>query len=396
MIIISEQNKLTIAYGNSPENMTRKILDAMEPFTGLSPNALITLKPNLVLSKPCSSGATTTPGIAREIIRYLQERGFRNIMIMESSWLGANTKKAFRVCGYEDISKECGVPLLDLKKDRTRKVKCGDLTLKVYQTILDTDYLINIPVLKAHCQTRLTCALKNLKGCIPDREKKRYHSLGLHQPIALLNTVIKSDLIIVDGLMGDLTHEEGGNPVEMGRIIGGRDPVLTDSYAAGLIGYRVAHIPYIGLAAEMGVGMLYGEETVIQEIDRNTVVYKSFQASALAEKLGRLIVAREACSPCYGGIIHALQRLKEQGLLSKIPGKIHVGRGFREEDGPKTPNNNGKRPGNEETGRSNKKNAEGGNNQLGIGNCTSCLHTNLPGCPPRAADIIDFLKKSGS
>ena len=41
------------------------------------------------------------------------------------------------------------------------------------------DRLINIPVLKGHCQTAMTCSLKNLKGCIPNKEKQRYHREGL-------------------------------------------------------------------------------------------------------------------------------------------------------------------------------------------------------------------------
>ena len=32
----------------------------------------------------------------------------------------------------------------------------------------------------------MTCALKNLKGCLPDREKRRFHALGLTKPIAAL------------------------------------------------------------------------------------------------------------------------------------------------------------------------------------------------------------------
>ncbi len=44
--------------------------------------------------------------------------------------------------------------------------------------------------------------------------------------------------------------------MEMGRIIGGFDPVLIDSYAASLLGYRVDDVPYIRIAKELGVGHL--------------------------------------------------------------------------------------------------------------------------------------------
>ena len=63
-------------------------------------------------------------------------------------------------------------------------------TLQICSCVRDWDYLINVPVLKGHCQTNITCALKNLKGLIPNSEKRRFHTMGLHRPISLLITVI--------------------------------------------------------------------------------------------------------------------------------------------------------------------------------------------------------------
>ena len=121
-------------------------------------------------------------------------------------------------------------------------------------------------MLKAHCQTKLTCALKNLKGCIPDSEKRRFHSQGLHRPIAALNVAIKTDLVVVDGMCGDLTFEEGGNPVPMNRIMVGYDPVLIDAYGAELIGLNPHSIKYITLAEEYGAGSTDVDKAEIIEL----------------------------------------------------------------------------------------------------------------------------------
>ena len=37
----------------------------------------------------------------------------------------------------------------------------------ICDSALALDFLINDPVLKGHCQTKITCALKNMKGLIP-------------------------------------------------------------------------------------------------------------------------------------------------------------------------------------------------------------------------------------
>ena len=93
----------------------------------------------------------------------------------------------------------------------------------------DIDFLINVPVLKGHCQTKITCALKNMKGLLPNTEKRHFHAMGLHRPIAHLAKGIRQDFIVVDHICGDLDFEDGGNPVVKNCIMVSRDPVLVDT-----------------------------------------------------------------------------------------------------------------------------------------------------------------------
>ena len=232
------ESDIHVIYGSQNiARMAYELMDAMDIAAKLPKDTRIALKPNFAVSKPADSGATTHPEVAEGILQYLTERGFRKIAIMEGSWAGADTKTSFRVCGFEALAKRYSVPLYDLKKDAFVERQAGGLTIKVCRIpLLETDYLINLPVLKAHCQTNLTCSLKNLKGCIPDSEKRRFHSLGLMKPIACLSSILRPNLTIVDAICGDLTFEEGGHPVPMDRLIGGADPVLVDSYGAELLG----------------------------------------------------------------------------------------------------------------------------------------------------------------
>ena len=57
------------------------------------------LKPNLVVARPASEGATTHPEIAAGLISYLKENGFNNLVILEGAWVGASTSEAFKACG---------------------------------------------------------------------------------------------------------------------------------------------------------------------------------------------------------------------------------------------------------------------------------------------------------
>jgi len=98
--------------------------------------------------------------------------------------------RAMRRAGYDKVCQTYDVPFFDLKKDRTRPVKTAVGNIDVCCRALDAGLLVDLPVLKGHCQTVMTCALKNLKGCLPDREKRHFHAMGLTRPIAALGEVV--------------------------------------------------------------------------------------------------------------------------------------------------------------------------------------------------------------
>lgn len=205
----------------------------------------------------------------RPSIRFKREAsaiyyGIHNISIIESSWIGDNTGRAFKAAGYEELSRRYGVALYDLKHDKTRTVKTPFRPMEICSRALDAGYLINMPVLKGHCQTVMTCALKNCKGCIPDKEKRRFHTEGLMKPIAALAAALHPSLTIVDSICGDLDFEEGGNPVFTGRMYMGEDPVQLDAYGCRLMGIAPSDVPYIKLAEQWGAGSaeISGEDII--------------------------------------------------------------------------------------------------------------------------------------
>ena len=345
--------------------MTKEILSAakIEDMIG-DKNSRIGLKPNLVVAKKASSGATTHPEILAGVIEYLQDKGFNNISIIEGSWVGDRTAEAFRECGYVNLSTKYGVKLIDTQKDSYKEYNCKGVGINICDSAMAVDFMINMPVLKGHCQTRVTCALKNNKGVIPNKEKRKFHTMGLHKPIAHLNTVAKNDFILVDSICGDLDFEEGGNPVRMDRIMAALDPVLCDAYVCDLMGYSIDDVPYIGLAEKLGVGCADTSKANIVEISAPEKAHISSKSSRRIQNLEKYIDQNDACSACYGNLIHALNRLDEEGSLRRLNDKICIGQGFK-----------------------------GKNGGVGVGLCTRCFDKSVTGCPPKAIDIYNFIKK---
>jgi uncharacterized protein (DUF362 family) len=357
-----ERNQIFINYGDQGKMMVKDLLQKIEVEAELQKDDLIALKPNLINATKSDQGATTDPEIVKGAIEYLQQKGFNNLMIIEGSWVGADTDNAFEVCGYQELALGYGIPIYNLKDDNFIKKYYQGLEIEIAEKALAADYLINFPVLKGHCQTNITCALKNLKGCISDFEKRKFHRQGLHQPIAYLNKLLKQDLIIIDGIYGDLDFEEGGNPVKMNRIIAAKDPVLVDSYAAALLGYSKTEVEYIEIAAQIGVGSKDLSRAEIAELNKDQGVEINYSSQKI-KKLAAKIEADNACSACYGSLIHALKRIEAKGELTKIDAKIKIGQGYQEKEF----------------------------SGIGIGSCCSGSESFVNGCPPSARDILDFI-----
>ena len=232
--------------------------------------------------------------------------------------------------------------------------------------------MINLPVLKGHGQTLITCALKNMKGCIPNKEKRRFHSLGVHKPLALLNTVIKPAFHLVDGLNGDPGWEEGGSPQDHNLLFLGKDSVSIDSYAARLLGYTPDEIDYINYALDYNIGELFTPRDLIDlDSEKSKNIDMLGNQTKLKEQkafFSSFIEEREACSSCYGHLTSALKSIPDKKLDQLIRTKklkLFIGQYFVGQQLP--------------------------TDSVGIGSCTDGAGTICEGCPPSIEKIKRFL-----
>ena len=157
-----KSNELLMIYGTEYKEMAKQLLEAAD-LAGRIPDAgsRIGLKPNLVSPSEASWGATTHPEIVAGTIEYLKEHGFENLVILEGSWVGDKTAEAFEVCGYDRLVREYGVEFIDTQKDSFHTKDCAGMELEICDSVEHLDFLINLPVLKGHCQTRITCASRS-------------------------------------------------------------------------------------------------------------------------------------------------------------------------------------------------------------------------------------------
>ncbi len=365
-----ERNEIWRSYGTDFKEMTKRLLtqtalaEHIFRTTDRRPASAVRIgiKPNLVTPAPADFGGTTHPEIVAGIIEYLQENGFSDLVIAEGSWVGDKTAEAFEYCGYNALSEQYGVPLLDTQKDGTYTADAAGMKLSVCNCVRNFDFLINVPVLKGHCQTHVTCALKNMKGLIPNREKRRFHTIGLHKPIAHLNTAIRPDFIVIDHICGDPDFEEGGSPLVRNCIMAALDPVLTDAYTCSLLGVPVSKVPYIGMAEKLGIGSADLSALRLITCEGDPTDDAPMEHHLL--DVSYAVDESDSCSACYAMLVPALDRLRAEGLLEQLDTTIAIGQGHR-----------GK------TGR------------LGVGNCTRGFDYSIASCPPEEEDIYNGIKR---
>ncbi len=312
---------VTLIYGSDPFAMLPQLLDAGNPLESARPDDRVLIKPNLVVSRSEWAGINTDPRVVEALVMALKERGVRRITVGDGSGMGYNATKALKICGYPELAKRYDLRLVDLEQDRFIKKNvavAGPFNrLEIAQSVLESDFFINVPLMKAHTETLITCSLKNLKGVMPRAMKTRFHGVNLHHAIAQLASVVVPDLIVVDGLKGDLSSETGRTPVQMDRMLMGKNPVEVDSLVADMLGYAPRSIRHIAYSADSGLGICDLNRIQICRLNRPSKKEKFDPPPHFSKRFPCQIHADGACCTCVGNFIFALERLKEKGLLSR-------------------------------------------------------------------------------
>lgn len=214
----------------------------------------VAIKPNLCYYWNAATGQTTDPAIVSGIIDYLREKIGPDvrITIVEADASAMQTKYAFPLLGYTKLAEEKKVDLLDLSEDaieeREIKVNGSNISFKVPRTLLESDLFINVPKMKIMRDTHISCALKNVFGCIALPRKIIYHPF-LEEAIVGVNEILKPDLNLVDGLVA-----LGRFPVRLGLIMAGKASFSVDWAAAQIMGFNPSRIKFLQLAIKESLG----------------------------------------------------------------------------------------------------------------------------------------------
>jgi uncharacterized protein (DUF362 family) len=257
--------KVAIVRYEKPLESVRKAVDLCCGLDHLPSGAKVFVKPNIVFWTRLITfpkwGVITTSRVINDMVCLLKERGIDDITIGEGSVVYDSkdfqtAAHAFETLGYGTLKKRYGVKSINVFERPFEKVDLGEgVELAINTDILNSDFVVNIPVLKTHAQAVVSLGIKNIKGMIDINSRKKCHSADtekdLHYMVSKLANKIPPSFTIIDGIY---TNERG--PSFDGRIrrsnllVASADVLSADKTGAAILGYQPNQVPHLAYAAK--------------------------------------------------------------------------------------------------------------------------------------------------
>lgn len=216
----------------------------------------IAIKPNMCYYYHPSTGEVTDPvfvGILIDVLRELFPSS-TDISIVESDASAMKCVNAYRMLGYDKLASKKQVKLVNLCEEKSSKhqliINGKQLEFEIPKLLLDCDFIVNVPKLKYMKPVTISCAMKNIFGCNAVQKKSSYHKT-LNESIVGLNRLIKSNLIVADGLV---VHGQYTKRLNM--VMACENVVAFDTAASHLLGMNPNSIKQLSLANKEHLGKL--------------------------------------------------------------------------------------------------------------------------------------------
>jgi uncharacterized protein (DUF362 family) len=248
------------------------LYDALRQFDPPVSGKNVVLKPNFV--EPDPEGIINThPAVVAAAREAFLRLGAKSVRVAEGPGHERDTEAIVETLRLRDFLGPLHDIFVDLNLDEVHPVKLRTQASRLKQlylprTILEADYFVSLPKLKTHHWVGVTLSLKNLFGIVPGCcygwPKNVLHWAGIVPSILDLNSTVRADFAIVDGIVG----MEGNGPIQgtakpSGVLVLGDDPVAVDATCVRVMGLEPRHIDYLSKAA-MLLGHL--QEDKIQQL----------------------------------------------------------------------------------------------------------------------------------
>jgi len=327
-----------VAQGSGPYVNTRRALEqvSLAPVRGKR----VLLKPNVGRVAASGSGIVTHPEVVAAAIDVLREAG-ADVSVGESPIVGVDVQEAFAASGLASVAAPRNCPLVDMDRRPSIEVPVPEgrviQRLKVCPEVLESDFVVSVPVMKMHMHTGVTLAVKNMKGCLWRRSKVELHMLPaapdsadkpLDVAIADMASVLRPHLAIVDGTVGmEGLGPSAGRPKPLDAVVVSADAFAADAVSCRLMGADAERIPHLRLGAGRGTGVIdLGRLKVSPDHWRDfSAPFATPPGNLTIEFPNVTVIDHHSCSACQSTLLLFLTRYRER-IFDYFPSQeaIHI------------------------------------------------------------------------
>lgn len=219
----------------------------------------VVLKPNLVDYIP-GNAINTHPSLVLAAAESFRRLGAKSVLVAEGPGHQRDTQLVLSQSGYQQSLRDEKIRFVDLNRDelfRTplRASYMGMKDLWLPRTVLEADFLVSMPKIKAHHWSGVTLSMKNMFGVVPGARygwpKNILHWKGIQESILDLCATVPVRFVIADGIVAmEGNGPLNGTPRQLGKIVLADDPVAADATCARLMRFEPDRIVHIREGAE--------------------------------------------------------------------------------------------------------------------------------------------------
>jgi len=261
---------IVVARGSDAASTVRAAVAAvggMERFVGRGETVLV--KPNMAWDRTPEQGANTHPDVVAEVVRQCRAAGARRVVVAENPV--HDGERVAERSGIRAAVVAAGGELVLPAASGFEWVSLGGSILaswEVLSVLLGADRLVNVPVVKHHSLSRMTCGLKNHMGLLGG-SRGRLHQ-DVHASLADLAAAFRPTLTVVDATRVMRRNGPTGGRLEdveaVNAVAAGADPVACDAWAARQLGLDPRDVGHVVLADGRGLGSLAAGAGAVPEV----------------------------------------------------------------------------------------------------------------------------------
>lgn len=306
----------------TPADIARTLGDALSlialPAAEVGDTSLVKLN---AMSDEFFPGRNTSPWVLDAMLAWLRTTYPKATFSLADTDV-AGSRQFARAChnwGFDAIARRHRVPIVNLSRVDTLPVQTDNPrlpTLDLPRPVVEASSIINVPVLKTHVLSGITCALKNHWGLLP-RVRYQFHPI-LSEVIATINAAIRQTVLtVVDGTVCiEGAGPKTGVPRIANVLLAGRDRVAVDAAVMSFIGMPASMAPHVERAAQMGVG------TTAFEIAGDPFTTEPFDLPVQSKDIVSLIESKVRRIPVVGTVAYSPPVARVLGLIGTQYNKL--------------------------------------------------------------------------